>query len=204
MSFHVVRFEDVKAQPWKNGGGVTRELIAWPDASNWVMRLSVADIERDGPFSAFPGVDRWFAVLTGNGVRLGASQEPVIAGEAPIYFDGADAPACTLIDGPTRDLNLMIRRDAAAGWMKRVASGVVQRSSTHASGATNDLFGVFAMNGCTLHRDEQDAVELPDMSLAWSTNMKSDECWQVSVGDSNHATFAFQCTPLTSETSRNV
>lgn len=204
MSFHVVRLEDVKAQPWKNGGGVTRELLAWPDANNWVMRLSVADIERDGPFSAFVGIDRWFAVLTGNGVRLGASQQPVIAGEAPIYFDGADAPACTLINGPTRDLNLMIRREAAAGWMRRVASGVVWEPSTCASDATNDLFGVFAMNGYTLHRDEQDAVDMPAMSLAWSTNAKAGEFWQISCRDSNHATFAFQCTPLISETSRNV
>jgi uncharacterized protein len=179
-------------------------LIAWPDADNWVMRLSVADIERDGSFSAFPGVDRWFAVLAGNGVRLGASQQVVVAGDAPVYFDGAAAPACTLIDGPTRDLNLMIRRDAAAGWMKRVASGVVREPSSHVPDATNDLFGVFVLNGCTLHRNERDAVDLPAMSLAWSTDVKSGECWRVSGCDSDHATLVFQCTQPISETSRNV
>jgi environmental stress-induced protein Ves len=36
-----------------------------------VVRLSVADIERDGPFSAFAGLIRWFAVLSGAGVLLG-------------------------------------------------------------------------------------------------------------------------------------
>ena len=178
MTLQIVRFEDVKPQPWRNGGGVTRELLAWPNADNWVMRLSVADIERDGPFSAFVGIDRWFAVLTGSGVRLGASQRAVVEGDAPVYFDGAAAPACTLIDGPTRDLNLMIRRDTAVGWIKRVASGVAWEPSTHASDTTNDLFGVFTLNGCTLHRNGQDAVYLPAMSIAWSVNVKSSESWR--------------------------
>ena len=57
-------------QPWRNGGGVTRELLAWPDGGDWRVRVSVADIDADGPFSAFPGVERWFAVLEGAGVAL--------------------------------------------------------------------------------------------------------------------------------------
>ena len=53
------------AARWRNGGGRTRELLAWPDAADWKVRVSVADVESDGPFSAFPGVQRWFAVLEG-------------------------------------------------------------------------------------------------------------------------------------------
>jgi environmental stress-induced protein Ves len=41
--------------PWKNGGGVTRELLAWPGGGDWQVRISVAEIEADGPFSSFPG-----------------------------------------------------------------------------------------------------------------------------------------------------
>ena len=54
------------AAPWRNGGGVTRELLrlaARPATGS--VRVSVADIEADGPFSPFPGVERWFAVLRG-------------------------------------------------------------------------------------------------------------------------------------------
>ena len=65
-----VRLADCPPQPWRNGGGVTRELLAWPQAADWRLRVSVADIERDGPFSPFPGVDRWFAVIEGDGVEL--------------------------------------------------------------------------------------------------------------------------------------
>ena len=70
MSWSQISALDLTPQPWKNGGGKTRELLAWPHPSDWILRLSVADIEADGPFSSFPGVQRWFAVLRGNGVRL--------------------------------------------------------------------------------------------------------------------------------------
>ena len=66
----IVHIDDVRAQPWKNGGGLTRELLAWPSRDAWSVRVSVADIERDGPFSPFPGVERWFTVLEGAGVVL--------------------------------------------------------------------------------------------------------------------------------------
>ena len=67
---NLLRCDAVEPQSWKNGGGLTRELLAWPARDGWALRISVADIRADGPFSAFAGVDRWFAVLEGNGVRL--------------------------------------------------------------------------------------------------------------------------------------
>ena len=54
----LVRLDEVNPQPWRNGGGMTRELLAWPEAERWRARVSVADIAEDGPFSPFPGVDR--------------------------------------------------------------------------------------------------------------------------------------------------
>jgi uncharacterized protein len=107
----IVRADAVPAQPWKNGGGVTRELLAWPDAGDWQVRVSVAEIERDGPFSAFPGVERWFGVLKGAGVELdfGGRAVRLTRTDPPLRFDGAAAPGCRLLDGPTRDLNLMLR-----------------------------------------------------------------------------------------------
>ncbi|HEY3634719.1 MAG TPA: HutD family protein, partial [Caldimonas sp.] len=57
----LVRTADVPAQPWKNGGGVTRELLALPAGDDWRVRVSVAEVASDGAFSTFVGVDRWFA-----------------------------------------------------------------------------------------------------------------------------------------------
>ncbi len=112
------------AQPWRNGGGVTRELLAWPGGRvDWQLRISVADIDADGPFSRFPGVERWFAVLEGAGVELtiAGAVHRLVRGDAPLHFDGAAPAHARLIDGPTRDLNLMLRN--AGGTMQCVADG---------------------------------------------------------------------------------
>lgn len=111
-------------QPWKNGGGVTRELFTDRPGDAWRMRISLADITRDGPFSAFPGVQRWFTVVQGAGVRLGFAdgERRMTPSSPPLGFDGAAAPDCWLIDGETRDLNLMLRGGARGG-MALAASG---------------------------------------------------------------------------------
>jgi len=110
-----VRIDDVAPQAWRNGGGRTRELLAWPSAANWSLRVSVAEIDRDGPFSAYPGVRRWFAVVDGKGVALSfeGAERTCRPGDDPLSFDGADAPCCRLLAGPTRDLNLMARHGRA-------------------------------------------------------------------------------------------
>jgi environmental stress-induced protein Ves len=111
MSVRSVALGAVMPQPWRNGGGRTRELLAWPAAEGWQLRISVADIDADGPFSAFDDVRRWFAVVEGAGVALGfADGERVCRrGDSPLAFGGAAAPSCRLLDGPTQDLNLMTR-----------------------------------------------------------------------------------------------
>ena len=68
--WQLVRLADAAPVPWRNGGGTTRELAAFPGATRWQWRISVADVVQAGPFSKFPGVSRWFAVLDGAGVRL--------------------------------------------------------------------------------------------------------------------------------------
>jgi uncharacterized protein len=107
----IIEADRIEPMPWKNGGGQTRELLRWPTDGDWRVRLSLADIEADGPFSAFPGVQRWFAVVEGDGVELDLAGRlhRLRTGDAPLHFDGALAPACRLLGGPTRDLNLMLR-----------------------------------------------------------------------------------------------
>lgn len=102
----------VAPQAWRNGGGQTRELLAWPPGVDWRVRISRADIEMDGPFSAFPQVERWFTVLQGAGVVLtfADAKHQLKPGDAPVHFDGAAAPGCRLLDGATQDLNLMLRQ----------------------------------------------------------------------------------------------
>lgn len=103
-------------QPWKNGGGITRELLVYPDANDWVLRISVADITQDGAFSSFVGITRSFAVIEGAGVELQfrGQSTTITQTSVPLVFDGATAPHCRLINGATRDLNLMCRAGYSA------------------------------------------------------------------------------------------
>jgi environmental stress-induced protein Ves len=125
-----VLLDHCAAQPWRNGGGVTRELLAWsapelqaPNDAAWCLRLSVADITQDGPFSSYPGIDRCFAVLEGNGVELTLPQGPrqQRVADPPLAFEGEPATGCVLLNGPTRDLNLMGRRNAGRIVMQNAA-----------------------------------------------------------------------------------
>lgn len=163
-SIQVVDLAAVAPQPWRNGGGQTRELLAWPlgSGAGWQVRISVADIDRDGPFSAFPGVQRWFTVLEGAGVTLdfdGTGQR-LTTSSAPLGFDGASAPGCRLIDGPTRDLNLMTRQEAGTGRMFPAAAG-------DAAPVQARWRGLYTATPAGLVTPEGPLL-LPAGSLAWS------------------------------------
>ena len=92
-------------------------------AFDW--RVSVADVAQDGPFSRFPGVDRTLVLLAGNGVRLEGAGDPLDLRTPyePITFSGEAEVDCVLTDGPVRDFNLMVRRDAAKGEIIVVREG---------------------------------------------------------------------------------
>ena len=170
----LIRVDDVAPQPWKNGGGVTRELLRLPragatEADDWSLRISVADIAADGPFSPFPGVRRHFAVIGGAGVRLrwpdGRVRE-LTKKSGPFAFDGADAPHCELIDGPTRDLNVMVREG-------EVDYEVAELCCQEFPFASQDRpFGVFTARHVSFWgpRLDSDAWEreVPPQSLLWS------------------------------------
>jgi environmental stress-induced protein Ves len=148
--WQVVSAQDVAPQRWRNDGGWTRELLAWP-ADDWVLRISVADIEADGPFSAFDGVQRWFGVLQGAGVRLLGTE--LRAGDGLLRFDGGLAPDCRLIGGPTRDFNLLHRR--SQGQMQVQTDPPVRAA---------DWIGVFTAEGGMLNG----RIILPPLSLGWA------------------------------------
>jgi uncharacterized protein len=111
---------DYRSASWKNGGGRTTEIVSYPSGvgvDGFVWRVSVADVERNGPFSAFPGVDRTLVLLQGAGMILTGVGDPleVHVHYEPVKFAGDVALECTLTDGPVRDFNLMVRRAQARG-----------------------------------------------------------------------------------------
>lgn len=165
MTAHMIELAATAPQPWRNGGGVTRELLAWPPGtgSDWQLRVSVADIERDGPFSPYPGVQRCFAVLEGVGVVLAfADRELTLTtGSEPLTFDGADAPDCRLMAGPTRDLNLMVRGGAGRATMRTAAGDGCTCASP------SPWRGLFTTGPLRLDVGSGALLALPASSLAW-------------------------------------
>ncbi len=106
---------DYRAVPWRNGQGSTTEL-AREDAdtpAGFFWRISRADVVSSGPFSEFPGVDRWLMLITGLGIVLdfADARETLTEPHGVIRFPGDVPTKCQLIDGPCMDLNIMVARD---------------------------------------------------------------------------------------------
>lgn len=147
---------------WRNGTGWTREIHAEApaDGSDWEWRLSIAEITADGPFSAFPGVDRELVLLAGEGVRL-RFDDGTVADVLPPYgrhrFAGELAIHGELVDGPTHDFNLMWRRDRydAELWRRPLVGAMVVFAEPRSTWIVHQLAG---------HARFADGSALPDLA----------------------------------------
>lgn len=104
-----------KRMRWKNGAGWTTEVAVEPTSEGaWAWRVSIAEIDADSDFSSFPGIDRTLLVLSGGGMTLevdsGVSHTLLPLAE-PLVFPGEAVIRSRLLAGPTRDFNVMTRRD---------------------------------------------------------------------------------------------
>lgn len=169
----LIRFADLVPGPWKNGGGETREIAVFPPgagAGGFDWRLSMATVAAAGPFSAFPGIDRTLILLDGAGLRLQFEGEAarVIRPGMRVDFPGERGAWATPIDGPARDLNVMVRRDRCAAEVTEVSlPGEATRVALPAAGAivvrTGRMVlpdGAGAAAGDTLLPEPGDAAEI--------------------------------------------
>lgn len=118
----IIRLAAIEPQRWFNDGGWTREIARGGEATQWDWRLSVADVESDGPFSQLPGIEREIYLLEGAGMQFDFKDGEtfVLSPDSPrLRFDGARALDSRLIDGPTRDFNLMWRRGRIDAYLWR-------------------------------------------------------------------------------------
>jgi len=122
------------AVPWKNGGGVTREICREPpEPAPFDWRLSLATIDRAGPFSHFPGYQRTLVLVRGAGVELdfGVHGGATLARTGQLaIFDGAWATACRLLEGASSDLNLIVSQERAESYPRCVPLCTAERIET--------------------------------------------------------------------------
>lgn len=119
--------EDIQAEPWRNGGDLTRQIAAghWPgrrlsadvpDGGGWDWRVSLADIRSSGPFSVFADMDRQAALAEGKLLTLRANEAAMHfprVGDVHA-FGGELELAAELAAGPVRLFNVMTRRGRVA------------------------------------------------------------------------------------------
>lgn len=121
MRQRLIRYADLTPAPWKNGGGITREIAIGPEGAasggEFLWRLSIAEVAGSGPFSVFPGVDRTLTILEGAGIKLDFAEgddQVIDVKWRQARFDGGRACAGQLIGGPVTDFNVMTRRPQVA------------------------------------------------------------------------------------------
>ncbi len=103
---------DYRVQPWANGLGQTVEMLRLERDGAVQLRLSMARVDRDGPFSLFPGIERNLTVIAGPGFRL---EGPGIALDCrplePVAFAGDVAVRAEGTGGAASDdFNVMSTR----------------------------------------------------------------------------------------------
>lgn len=134
MSVAVLNREQQCAMPWRNGGGITHEIMVEPPGatmeSGFAWRLSIADIEKDGPFSQFPGCDRSMVVIEGEGMELEfpmGRREQVLP-LSVFRFPGEVPCVGHLLKGAIKDLNAMTARGKARHAVRLVAVDQMSRA----------------------------------------------------------------------------
>lgn len=118
----IIRYAELRAEPWRNRGGVTRELASHPKAASaqddaWDWRVSIAEVSKAGAFSTFPGMDRVLTVIDGELLLLTVDgAEHPLEKYRPFRFSGEADTASALPTGDIRDLNVITRNGAFKGY----------------------------------------------------------------------------------------
>lgn len=166
--YKIIKLDEQALMPWRNGGGSMRDLLLSPQSAgaawdaDWTFRISVANIDRSGPFSAFPGIERWFALLSGDGLVLEFDDREtrIAPGDPPLRFDGGLAPNCRLLGGPAQALNLMVKSGSTG------SIDPLQTDQPWRVGGAGE-FGVFSRIAGHIENTTQECIEIPADSLVW-------------------------------------
>lgn len=147
----IIRFADLRPQPWRNGRGVTRDLASHPLAASaqdgaWDWRVSIADVTKAGDYSAFPGMERVLTVIDGELLLLtvDCSDHP-LEKYRPFRFSGDAAASSALPTGDVRNLNVITRTGAYKGY-----TSIVELSKKRAHPVFEGQIGILLQGQATV------------------------------------------------------
>jgi len=111
--FSHLRVNDYACNPWKNGLGITQDVILLPSGSDhntFDCRIAISPIPNAAKFSSFAGIDRVLTLIRGNRLSLDFDgRRNRLTLFENIEFDSALAPIGTP-EGDVIVINVMARR----------------------------------------------------------------------------------------------
>ncbi len=106
----IIRAAALVPVPWRNGHGITRDIVTRHDASGLLWQVSIADLDRDAPFSDWGGYSRVFTPLEGAvALAIGAAPFRDCTLLVPVPFDGGAPTRCRFTQ-PARAFNAIMRK----------------------------------------------------------------------------------------------
>ena len=147
----IIRYAELRAEPWRNKGGVTRELASHPKAASsqdgaWDWRVSIAEVSKAGQFSPFPGMDRVLTVVDGELLLLTVDgAEHPLEKYRPFRFSGDAEAAGALPTGDIRGLNVITRNGAFKGY-----TSIIELSKKRAHPVFEGQLGILLQGQATV------------------------------------------------------
>ncbi|TWE10461.1 HutD/Ves family protein [Rudaeicoccus suwonensis] len=151
----MIRLADARTMPWLGGGGITHEFARHPAEGDFGWRLSVAEVQQDGPFSRLDGVDRVIVLCSPGRMVLHVPDPLELQRFSPYVFDGGADVRCIIPDGPTLDFNVMTRRGVYVADVVTLAN-----ETADIDVPTDGLAFVFCMDGTVTCGDELRTFDL--------------------------------------------
>lgn len=143
---------------WRNGMGTSWEIAALREegAADFSWRLAKARIDADVPFSIYPGMDRVFMQIEGQGLDLEFANGQILhvhESFVPHSFS-CDIPLnCKLLHGPCMDLNLFTARGRVKAESEIV--NLAGETKIHTRGSAMVMFAL--EGGCELNSSNLEA-----------------------------------------------
>jgi environmental stress-induced protein Ves len=145
---HIINTLTLPEIPWKNGGGITREIASEAGKNGLLWRLSIADVSTEGAFSSFSGLARILTVIDGHGLELQSPSKTYDVPQLrPFSFSGDVEIRSVLNNGAIQDFNVIYDPDGI-GAEVRVLKGPAQEGISTPATRVCAVFAILGESQC--------------------------------------------------------
>lgn len=162
-------FADRDPVPWANGAGQTTELVSPADSAQLTpglrpWRLSIARLERVGPFSALPGMARTFLPTAEVVLEIDGIVHPVPA-LRPEHFHGSQNVSLVDLTEPCFAVNLMVADDCADNSVHDTGTGASSETECACGELQMGIGEQFTASGFRFLLTLEPGLDLPRFQL---------------------------------------